>query len=102
MTDDWGPWINHDGKGCPVARGTIVEVLHANGEEEVYRALCNFRPGWPGAGVANLWDWSTCQSYRAIDYRIVQYRVQKPRALVALIGMVEGLGADRPDEAVPA
>lgn len=26
MEEDWGPWIEHDGKGCPCA-GMHVEVV---------------------------------------------------------------------------
>lgn len=28
---EWGPWIEHDGKGCPLPIGTVVEAKCACG-----------------------------------------------------------------------
>jgi hypothetical protein len=93
MTDDteWGPWIEHDGKGCPV-KGKWGELETARGE------IIQTRFGtWVGPedGIpVDCWDW-TCLNLRlfAWDDRVIRYRVRKPRALKQLRDMVENLPA---------
>lgn len=72
----WGPWIIHDGKGCPVRPGTVVEVV------------CEDRFGFSMrkisvamGGSYSSWDWSHFPKLK----RIIRYREKKPKGL----GMLE-------------
>lgn len=80
MSDDqWGPWIDHDGKGCPCV-GQYVHVVFEYGLEIIAIA---------GSQTGNSWNWSNAPLWLPI----IRYRVRKPRALIELIEMVENLPA---------
>jgi len=86
--DDWGPWIEPDGKGCPCvgmwvrmeSKGCtcrhIAEGMATDCEErgEGFEARCHVC----GADTIS---------------QIGRYRVRRPRALLNLIDMVENLPA---------
>lgn len=84
MTDyieEWGPWIEHDGKGCPCV-GFYIQATsewkeHLFGTEGLVR--------FEGAE----WDWSNFPMAR----KLIRYRIRKPRALRDLITLVETLPA---------
>ena len=88
MSDEWGPWIEHDGMGCPV-RGMWVETI-------------TNKPGWTEDGVLTdrkiyftsgplrSWDWSYASKGFVM---VIRYRVRIPRALQQLREMVENLPA---------
>ena len=79
MTDEWGPWIEHDGKGCPCV-GEYVLCEYQNGKT------------WPpciATGSIEAWD----HSYMPFVYlKVIRYRIRKPRGMVIL----ENLLADMP------
>lgn len=94
MTDEWGPWQTHDGKGCPVQVGTWVRGVDRIGIDETWRVgfyggqYC-WDEGW------NCWLW---QSHpRPVD--IIRYRIRKPRALLQLIDMVTNLPVRESEDA---
>lgn len=73
MTDEWGPWIEHDGRGCP-CRGFWVQAA--------------FRSGAIAEGVAGgfrngiCWDWSIVDRQGAGV--LIRYRIRKPRGMEVL------------------
>lgn len=81
MSDEWGPWIEHDGRGCPCV-GQYVHVRYKNpaglfigpnGELDADRA--------GAVGVASgspSWAWAPHWN------PIIRYRIRKPRALKQL------------------
>ena len=90
MADDWGPWIEHDGRGCPCV-GMVVRVVSANGRDEI---------GVPKGGAlivdgntASMWIWSSIPDFWW-GHRVIRYRIRKPRGMVAL----ESLLADLPEK----
>lgn len=93
MSEEWGPWIEHDGKGCPVKSGTIV-MAECEGPIGIFRiveaqALAN------GEG----WDWSLFGAIMldgTLNSRVIRYRIRKPRGLIIL----EKIIADLPEEVV--
>lgn len=92
MAEIWGPWIEHDGIGCPVV-GLYVHVVTANGKqmEGVPLRYC----ANPPPGYASFWIWSSMPlSWR--HWRVVRYRIRRPDALRRLID----LAAD-PDRGMP-
>jgi hypothetical protein len=77
--DEWGPWIEHDGRGCPcegmytqdaVADGSVIEGLVGN--------VTN-----PPKGCYSLWVWDSIPSHR-FHRRVIRYRVRKPRGMAVL------------------
>ncbi|MBO9430601.1 hypothetical protein [Sulfitobacter sp. R18_1] len=105
MTRDqeYGPWIDHDGRGCP-CKGKIVEtdVLGIGISEhvafEVFLDL-NGRQVVPKNAhlVRDAWTWT-----RPRHGDVIRYRVRKPDALRALIQMVESIGTPAQPERVEA
>ena len=102
MTEQWGPWIEHDGKHRP-HNGSIVQKEYANGL--VLIGMVGARPktalelGVPpylGRTFSCSWVWSGW----GLSVPIIRYRIRKPRALIQLIDMVENLPA--PTERVEA
>ena len=85
---EWGPWIEHDGKGCPV-KGSFVRVVYSNGSQREFVAWSNIRiPGKPDTDPeTSAWAWVTPR-----PSKIIRYRIRKPRGLVIL----ESLLADLP------
>lgn len=69
---EWGPWIEHDGKGCPVDAGFVVLVdtdpYHMIGIGRYYEfKISNANKDWVG--------WTLP----------IRYRIRKPRALLDMI-----------------
>lgn len=70
MSDEWGPWIEHDGGPNPLPAGTIVQAYIEPGKL--------YGP-WITSGEPGGWDW------RMLEYqRVIRYRIRKPRALEQL------------------
>lgn len=90
MSEEWGPWIEHDGRGCPCA-GRVVEGERRSGVVETWVAgTLNV------GGHGSMWVWGTCvPKFR--DLEVVRYRIRKPRGLTILEGLLENL-----PERVPA
>ncbi len=82
---EWGPWIEHDCKGCPVPIGVQVEVEYPSGNR--YISDNDDGPWWRGGGYRR---W---RGQRAHWAPIIRYRIRKPRALLDLIELVENLPA---------
>ena len=95
MSEEWGPWIEHDGKPAPYLAGFWVE-----GDEQVGRLMGGgdlaatwvTREQWRVTdGLGRSWDWSNWPLYT----RILRYRIRKPRGMTIL----EELIADLPQPA---
>lgn len=85
MSDDaeWGPWVEHDGKGCPLPVGIEVNGVEADGSNWIGVVI-----GYPDQfdeDDVNVWDWEHCQMQGCWDWRLVRYRIRKSRALRDLI-----------------
>jgi len=93
MTDEreeWGPWIEHDGKGCPCL-GEYVEAefaLPSNHKDMMGKA-----EGIASDGISS-WYWG---NNGFTD--IIRYRIRRPRALTQLRDMVENLPAPERERA---
>ena len=82
MSEEWGPWIEHDGKGCPCV-GQYAHWVYDR------PALCEKNPrailqpggmtcvGYASGGKSWFWD--------PAMRRVIRYRIRKPRALLDLI-----------------
>lgn len=90
MSEEWGPWIEHDGKGRPNLDGYVRQVEYADGE-----VVCLDGPeGWwtcdipyLGPRFSSSWDWSSEGDF----VPAIRYRIRKPRALSQLQEMIRDL-----------
>ena len=98
---EFGPWQDHDGKGCPCV-GQVVWIQvgpdgygdpseQSGGWDDIWVEVSNDEaiglaiddPGWHGGDGSN--------------YPIIAYRIKRPRALLDLIQLI----ADLPAPAAP-
>ena len=94
MSDEWGPWVEHDGKGCPVGAGIRLRVRWQDLETTFYEE------GWSHDLLDEAWDWSCFGHVNRngqVIGRILAYSIRKPRALQQLIDLVENLPAPEPE-----
>lgn len=80
---EWGPWIEHDGKGCPCV-GSYVRV-ETKGKIGGFAAglfgrIINDRTAEyiPNNKNAGSWTW------KHGDAHVVRYRIRKPKGLTIL------------------
>lgn len=77
--EEWGPWIEHDGKGCPCV-GEYVEAIGSLGsraEGIVTRGKFDHQ---------GQWDWALCDAHEL--EKIVRYRIRRSRAAQKLREMI--------------
>lgn len=76
--EECGPWIEHDGKGCPCI-GAVVQSVERSGLMETHIA------GGIGNGQGRQWDWCAWRMLGGHSSRnIIRYRIRKPRGLTIL------------------
>ena len=82
--DEWGPWIEHDGRGCPLQVGTIFQ-----GETRVMI----HSPEMLTEIGKKVWDEvEEIASERGLNgYGILRYRIRKPRGLTMLENLITEL-----------
>ena len=93
MSEQWGPWIEHDGLGCPV-RGQWVQAEGQGMAREGIAGSDGDRSVLLGFNRDGSWDWSNGPDC----WRIERYRIRRPRALLQLIDMAENLPAPKQRE----
>nr|WP_319250488.1 hypothetical protein [uncultured Celeribacter sp.] len=82
MSEEWGPWVEHDGRGCPDIVGLDVEC-----KVERDRDLPPTLAEDCETQFSRPWLWAIMPW----PYKIIAYRIRKQRALRDLIEMVESL-----------
>ena len=91
----WGPWIEHDGAGCPVPVGTLVQATGFSGrmEEGVIRPECHV-PALP-SGLISAWFWDACTGHPITwSLRIVAYRVWRSASGESLIQSIRDMAPE--------
>ncbi len=91
--EKWGPFIEHDGMGCPcVGQWVLAQGLTQPNGEEIEAELM--------AQDTAEWDWTyfgkigfSERGNRRICGKVIRYRIWRNRALRELIHMVENLPA---------
>lgn len=110
MSEEWGPWIEHDGKGCPV-RGMVIEAVwlvqrfSRETANEVDGQVVWVCPEDAGADPNDsCWVWKLWNGHPVClnpDLGpIIRYRIRKPRGLVLLEGILADLPAPVKHEVV--
>jgi len=86
MSEEWGPWIEHDGSGCPCV-GLPCEI-------EAYYTGKDPSPGSIALGGAS-WSWRIYIGhpccYDIGVNPIVRYRIRKPRGVTILEEIAQGV-----------
>jgi hypothetical protein len=96
--EDWGPWIEHDGKGWP-SRGLFAEKEYADG-----LVLCGIigarpftheelgAPRYTGKTFRTSWVWDA----PGPCVPVIRYRIRRPRALREMIDRAASLDTTAP------
>lgn len=91
--EEWGPWIEHDGLSCPVMPGQICHVVNADGGDEIGTPETDLNACPPGCSTN--WIWATLDAWQW-EWRIVRYRIRKPRGLQILETLLNDLPEPAP------
>ena len=87
MTDDWGPWIEHDGMGPPaIPDGQWIRLQGVN-----YDGSPHDMEGRHEAWMARLPQWAWARYNNGDIGQIHRYRIRKPRGLVILESLLENM-----------
>ncbi len=98
MSEEWGPWIEHDGKGCPCVGCVVYVLIGPLDRSDPKDDDGPWDEGWTGVsrsegvGIAqegSCWTWGSGNSYP-----VIWFRIRKPHGLTILEGLLENL----PDE----
>ena len=93
MSEEWGPWVDHDGSGRPVPIGTVVRVRRSGGALDVImvgRSFVEFEDPYDRRKHASTWRWEP-DELAEFGHLIVAYRVRKPLGLTILEGILTGI-----------
>ena len=90
--EDWGPWVIHNGKGCPLPSGTVVEVVSEDGFGFAKREI--------GAVTGGSYSSGSWQHYPELK-RIIRYRAKRPKGLLMLEEKLRELYAPTPKPVAP-
>lgn len=71
----WGPWVIHDGKGCPLKPGVIAEVVAQDRFGFAMRTIATIE-----GGSYSSWNWEFYPELK----KIIRYREKKPKGLQIL------------------
>lgn len=97
MAEEWGPWIDHDGKGLPDSvRGRFCRMICecAPGDLEDCVGIAGSDSGYSWCWY--FWGKPHPKDHRFLVARVVRYRIRRPLALRRLID----LAAD-PEKGLP-
>jgi len=83
--EEWGPWIEHDGAGCPcVGMWVRAQGIPKPGENIVdYEFLAQDFAEWYWSLFGTIGRGQNGQ--RRICGKVIRYRIRKPRALIEMI-----------------
>lgn len=89
---DWGPWIEHDGRGCPCV-GRYVGV-----ESEWHGGRITYDEGCAGSSGGFSWDWQWFKKPvpghgGCSATRIISYRIRRPKGMAILNAILADLPA---------
>ncbi|MBY6048728.1 hypothetical protein [Vannielia litorea] len=80
--EEWGPWVLHDGKGCPLKAGVIVDVVAQDRFGYNMRTVTTVQ-----GGAYSSWDWEYFPELK----KVIRYREKKPKGLQMLESEVDKL-----------
>ena len=84
MADEWGEWIEHDGKGCP-AVGFYTQIASKGGV--IATGIPSPQCDRPNPGCWSAWVWSSIPDDWT-HFAVIRYRTRKPRGMAILQQLV--------------
>lgn len=89
MAEEWGPWIEHDGKGCPFLPGVRVMLRHEDAKGHIMQYPAKIvdqldHPDWDHENFGRICVW---RGIRGLAGRVLAYRIRRPDALRRLIDL---------------
>lgn len=93
MSDEqWGPWINHDGKGCPCV-GEYVQANFTCLHTPIFEGGTKIGNLWEGVATGiDCWDWAARQQLT----KFTRYRIRKPKGLTVLESILAEVETKQP------
>ena len=82
MSEEWGPWIEHDGTDCPISAGKYIMAQGTSGKI-VQGTIVD-----PSNSYG--WNWS---GRRLMMGYVIRYHIRKPEGLIILEQVLENLPA---------
>lgn len=83
MSEEWGPWIEHDGHGCPCV-GQYGMAEFDEGRPKILEGVIY--------GFPNAWRFDLPRVYGAWG-KAIRYRIRKPRGMTILENLIADLPA---------
>lgn len=97
MSEEWGPWIEHDGKGCPCV-GKWVQSYKVSISE--CGCFSNGLRHITSEGIAGIspWNWDWSQSGKIapngkVASKIIRYRIRRPKGMAILNAILADIPA---------
>ena len=92
MREEWGPWIEHDGKGCPC----VGEYAHLIFDRKIIRMCAPGMIKVSDNAVMGIVDgdgpeWGEFSFLPTC--KVLRYRIRRPRGLTILQDLIENLPA---------
>ncbi len=79
MNEEWGPMIEHDGKGCP--RDVVGVFLYIETDTpRVYEMMITDSGG-------RSWDWANSDKFA----RVIRYKKRRPYGMLAIDALMDTL-----------
>ena len=85
MSDEWGPWIEHDGKGCPCVGMYVHRIYDVIARDAQDGCFKNEKIGRVTNQRSRSWIWTVGYA------RVIRYRIRKPRGLTILENLIADL-----------
>ncbi|MFC4734096.1 hypothetical protein [Salipiger abyssi] len=87
MREEWGPWVEHDGGGCPVRIGMVICVVHRDGKEQSGRVTMDIM-------LSPNWFFAAPELMGETD--VIRYRIRNPKGLQELQDLIADLPVPTP------
>lgn len=100
MSEEYGPWIDHDGSG-PVClkHGEVLHLIYDGPAPDIVKIRAD-DPSWFWRWKTVKTGWFSTEKRRVCDdpvfTPIIRYRIRKPRGLVMLERLIADLPAPPP------
>jgi hypothetical protein len=79
MSEEWEPWIEHDGKGCPCVGMWVQMVFKRKGLRFEACGIAGERFDGTESETGSSWHWAIISE--GPWWPVIRYRIRKPRAI---------------------
>jgi len=90
VSEEWGPWIDHDGRGCPCVGEVVMAEKTITGIEGPFIAGADSMKRFGRTDVPQS-AWFRAKHPEYLGNKIIRYRIRKPKGLTILEGILDNL-----------